>query len=307
MNKFEILKSGLQKTKKKLMDGLTEAITGKAVIDKEVIENIEEVLISADIGYDTTEKIITKARENLKKNNGRDESSIKQSIFNELKKILENINGTSVTKNNINEKKPLVYLIIGVNGVGKTTSIGKLAYSFKQEGKKVLLGAADTFRAAAGEQLDIWSKRAGVDIIQGKIGADPSSIAYKSVEKALKDDYDIVIIDTAGRLHTKNNLMNELSKINRVIEKVLFRAPDKTFLVLDSTNGQNALVQAEEFKKTIELNGIILTKLDGTSKGGIVFQIVDSLKVPIEYIGVGEGIDDLQEFDPDNFLNALLN
>ncbi len=307
MNKFEILKSGLQKTKKKLIDGLTEAITGKAVIDKEVIENIEEVLISADIGYDTTEKIITKARENLKKNNGRDESSIKQSIFNELKKILENINGTSVTKNNINEKKPLVYLIIGVNGVGKTTSIGKLAYSFKQEGKKVLLGAADTFRAAAGEQLDIWSKRAGVDIIQGKIGADPSSIAYKAVEKALKDDYDIVIIDTAGRLHTKNNLMNELSKINRVIEKVLSRAPDKTFLVLDSTNGQNALVQAEEFRKTIELNGIILTKLDGTSKGGIVFQIVDSLKVPIEYIGVGEGIDDLQEFDPDNFLNALLN
>jgi len=186
MNKFEILKSGLQKTKKKLIDGLTEAITGKAVIDKEVIENIEEVLISADIGYDTTEKIITKARENLKKNNGRDESSIKQSIFNELKKILENINGTSVTKNNINEKKPLVYLIIGVNGVGKTTSIGKLAYSFKQEGKKVLLGAADTFRAAAGEQLDIWSKRAGLISYKEKLEQILHLLPIKQLRKLLK-------------------------------------------------------------------------------------------------------------------------
>lgn len=307
MNKFEKLKSSLQKTKKKLIDGLTEAITGKAVIDQEVIEKIEEILISSDIGYDTTEKIITKAKENLVNDNGRDESSIKQSIFNELKKIFENVNGTSVSENNIKIRKPLVYLIVGVNGVGKTTSIGKLAYRFKEDGKKVLIGAADTFRAAAGEQLAIWSNRAGADMIQGNIGSDPSSIAYKTVEKAIKDDYDIVFIDTAGRLHTKNNLMKELSKIKRAIEKILLRAPDKTLLVLDSTNGQNAIIQAEEFNKTTDLDGIILTKLDGTAKGGIVFQIMDSLNIPIEYIGVGEGLEDLQVFEADNFLNALLN
>lgn len=307
MNKFEKLKSGLQKTKKKLIDGLTEAITGKAVIDQEVIEKIEKVLISADIGYDTTVKIIAKARENLIGNNYRDESSIKQSIFSELEKIFQNANKTSVIENDIKIRKPFVYLIVGVNGVGKTTSIGKLGYNFNQDGKKVLLGAADTFRAAAGEQLSIWSARAGVNIIQGNIGADPSSIAYKTVEIAIKDDYDIVLIDTAGRLHTKNNLMNELSKIKRAIEKILLRAPDKTLLVLDSTNGQNALIQAEEFNKTTDLDGIILTKLDGTAKGGIVFQIMDSLNVPIEYIGIGEGLEDLQVFESDNFLNALLN
>ncbi|MCH7826609.1 MAG: signal recognition particle-docking protein FtsY [Bacteroidetes bacterium] len=307
MNKFEKLKSSLQKTKKKLIDGLTEAITGKAVIDQEVIEKIEEILLSSDIGYDTTEKIITKAKENLINDNGRDETSIKQSIFNELKKIFQNVNETSVSENNIKIRKPFVYLIVGVNGVGKTTSIGKLAYNFKEDGKKVLIGAADTFRAAANEQLTIWSNRAGADMIQGNIGADPSSIAYKTVEKAIKDDYDVVFIDTAGRLHTKNNLMNELSKIKRAIEKILLRAPDKTLLVLDSTNGQNALIQAKEFNKTTELDGIILTKLDGTAKGGIVFQIMDSLNIPIEYIGIGEGLDDLQVFEADNFLNALLN
>lgn len=307
MNKFEKLKSSLQKTKKKLIDGLTEAITGKAVIDQEVIEKIEEILLSSDIGYDTTEKIITKAKESLINDNGRDETSIKQSIFNELKKIFQNVNETSVSENNIKIRKPLVYLIVGVNGVGKTTSIGKLAYRFKEDGKKVLIGAADTFRAAAGEQLAIWSNRAGADMIQGNIGADPSSIAYKTIEKAIKDDYDIVFIDTAGRLHTKNNLMNELSKIKRAIEKILLRAPDKTLLVLDSTNGQNALIQAKEFNKTTELDGIILTKLDGTAKGGIVFQIMDSLNIPIEYIGIGEGLEDLQVFEADNFLNALLN
>ncbi len=306
MNKLEKLKLGLQKTKKKLVNGLTEAFTGKAVVDQDVIEKIEEVLISADIGFDTTEKIIAKARENLVNNNGRDEASIKESIFFELKKILKTEDKHTASENNL-RKKPYVYLIVGVNGVGKTTSIGKLAYNFKQKGKKVLLGAADTFRAAAGEQLDIWAERSGADIIQSQTGADPSSIAYKTIEKAIEGNYDVVLIDTAGRLHTKNNLMSELSKIKRVIEKVLLRAPDKIFLVLDGTNGQNALVQAEQFKKAIDLDGLILTKLDGTARGGIVFQIVDSLNVPIEYIGVGEGIDDLQVFNPDHFLNALLN
>lgn len=307
MNKFEKLKSGLQKTKDKLVNGLTEAFTGKAVVDQDVIEKVEEILISADIGFDTTEKIIKKARENLVSDNGRDEASIKQSIYNELKNIFNNTNNASISETNISNQKPYVYLIVGVNGVGKTTSVGKLAYNFKMNGKKVLLGAADTFRAAAGEQLDIWSERAGVDIVQGKQGTDPSSIAYKTIEKAIKEKYDIVLIDTAGRLHTKNNLMDELSKIKKVIEKVLHRAPDKTILVLDSTNGQNALIQAKEFMKATNLNGIILTKLDGTAKGGIVFQIINSLSIPINYVGIGEGIDDLQIFEPDNFLNALLN
>lgn len=308
MDKFDKLKFALSKTKKKFFDGITEALTGKAIVEQHVIDNIEEILISADIGYDTTEKIISKAREALvkDKDNCRDETSIKQSIFNELKNIFDKVNINF--KSDISKiKKPFVYLIVGVNGVGKTTSIGKLAYNYKLQGKKVLLGAADTFRAAAGEQLDIWADRAGVDIVQGQKGTDPASVAFKTIKKAINNNYDIVFIDTAGRLHTNSNLMNELSKIKRVIEKVLLRAPDMTLLVLDSSNGQNAVIQAKEFKKATDLDGIILTKLDGTAKGGIVFNIIDSLNIPISYIGVGETINDLQVFVPDNFLKALLN
>ncbi len=307
MNKLEKLKLGLQKTKNKIFNGITEAFTGKAVVDQDVIEKIEEVLISSDIGFDTTEKIITKARKSLLENNGRDETSIKQSIYQELKNILINHSLNTSSEKKDKSCNPYVYLIVGVNGVGKTTSIGKLAYNLKQKNKKVLLGAADTFRAAAGEQLDVWAERANVDIVKGETGSDPSSIAYKTIEKAIKENYDVVFIDTAGRLHTKNNLMTELSKIKRVVEKILLRAPDNILLVLDSTNGQNGLVQAEEFRKATNLNGIILTKLDGTAKGGFVFQIITSLNIPIKFIGVGEGIDDLQEFDSEKFLEALLN
>ncbi|PIW69435.1 MAG: signal recognition particle-docking protein FtsY [Ignavibacteriales bacterium CG12_big_fil_rev_8_21_14_0_65_30_8] len=305
MNNLEKLKLGLQKTKNKLFTGLTEAFTGRAIIDEEVISRLEELLISADVGIDTTEQIIESARYNLINNNGRDEASLKKSIFDEFKKILESTNNNYVNKKE--HVKPIINLIVGVNGVGKTTSIGKLAYLDKKDGKKVLICAADTFRAAATEQLDIWANRVNVDIIKGDIGADPSSVAYKAVEKSISEKYDITYIDTAGRLHTKNNLMEELGKIKRVIEKKLLRAPDNTYLVLDSTNGQNALTQANEFKKVTYLDGIILTKLDGTSKGGIIFQIAKTLNIPIKYIGIGEGLEDLQQFDPDSFINAFLN
>ena len=305
MNNLEKLRLGLQKTKNKLFTGLTEAFTGRAIIDEEVISRLEELLISADVGIDTTEQIIESARYNLINNNGRDEASLKKSIFDEFKKILESTNNNYVNKKG--HVKPIINLIVGVNGVGKTTSIGKLAYLDKKDGKKVLICAADTFRAAATEQLDIWANRVNVDIIKGHIGADPSSVAYKAVEKSISEKYDITYIDTAGRLHTKNNLMEELGKIKRVIEKKLLRAPDNTYLVLDSTNGQNALTQANEFKKVTYLDGIILTKLDGTSKGGIIFQIAKTLNIPIKYIGIGEGLEDLQQFDPDSFINAFLN
>jgi len=305
MNNFEKLKLSLQKTKSKLFNGINEAFTGKAIVDEDIIRNIEELLISSDIGFDTTAKIITAARSNLKNNSGRDESSFKESIFNELKNILIE---TELSENKTNTlSKPNVVLIVGVNGVGKTTSIGKLAYQSKKEGNKVLICAADTFRAAASDQLDIWAKRANVDIIKGDIGADPSSVAYKAIEKSISEKYDVTFIDTAGRLHTKNNLMDELGKIKRVIEKKLLRAPNQTYLVLDSTNGQNALSQAIEFKKETNLDGIILTKLDGTSKGGIIFQITKTLNIPIKFIGVGEKIDDLYKFDPDAFILALMN
>jgi len=305
MNNLEKLRLGLQKTKNKLFTGLTEAFTGRAIVDEEVISRLEELLISADVGIDTTEQIIESARYNLINNNGRDEASLKKSIFDEFKKILESTNNNYVNKKG--HVKPIINLIVGVNGVGKTTSIGKLAYLDKKDGKKVLICAADTFRAAATEQLDIWANRVNVDIIKGDIGADPSSVAYKAVEKSISEEYDITYIDTAGRLHTKNNLMEELGKIKRVIEKKLLRAPDNIYLVLDSTNGQNALTQANEFKKVTYLDGIILTKLDGTSKGGIIFQIAKTLNIPIKYIGIGEGLEDLQQFDPDSFINAFLN
>jgi len=305
MNNLEKLKLSLQKTKSKLFNGINEAFTGKAIVDEEVINNIEELLISSDIGFDTTEKIITSARSNLKNNSGRDKSSLKKSIFNELKNIL--IESDLTENKTITNTKPKVFLIVGVNGVGKTTSIGKLAFQSKKEGNKVLICAADTFRAAAIDQLDIWAKRANVDLIRGDIGSDPSSVAYKAIEKSISEQYDVTFIDTAGRLHTKHNLMDELSKIRRVIEKKLLRAPDQIYLVLDSTNGQNALTQAIEFKKAINLNGIILTKLDGTSKGGIIFQITQTLNIPIKFIGVGENIDDLQKFNSETFISALLN
>ncbi|MEJ2495260.1 MAG: signal recognition particle-docking protein FtsY [Ignavibacteriaceae bacterium] len=302
------LKKGLSKTRKKFVDAINETITGKAIIDDETIEKIEEILITSDIGFEVTENIVENVKRSLKADYDRSEFNIIKSVKEELVKSI-NKNGYSGLKENHSETKakPIVILIVGVNGVGKTTTIGKLAYNFKKDGLKVIVGAADTFRAAAGEQLDIWAERAGADIIQKASGSDPSSVAYEAVNDAIKNYYDVVLIDTAGRLHNKANLMNELGKIKRAIAKVLPDAPQETYLVLDGTVGQNAIVQADEFSKVTELTGLVITKLDGTAKGGVIFQICDKFKTPVRYIGIGEGIDDFQEFDPENFVNALFD
>lgn len=303
---FNKLKTGLSKTRTKIVQSINETVTGKAVIDEETLDEIEEILITSDIGYDTVEKIIDDVRSGLKKDKDRSEDNIIQAVKNELVKVVHNENLHSENFNDrINSHKPFVILIVGVNGVGKTTTIGKLAHNFKKGGAKVIVGAADTFRAAAGEQLDIWAARSGVDIVQKPSGADPSSVAFETVQKAVSENYDIVLIDTAGRLHNKVNLMNELSKIKKAIGKVLPDAPHETFLILDGTVGQNAIIQAEEFSKVTDISGLIVTKLDGTAKGGVVFQICSRQKIPVRYIGVGESIDDLLNFDPDEFVNAI--
>ncbi len=299
---FNKLKNGLAKTRDKIVKSINEVVTGKAVIDDFTIDQLEEILVSSDIGYDTAEKIIENVRVSLKAEKDRSQSNVLKIVREELVKL---INQNSINGPDFYKYKPYVILIIGVNGAGKTTTIGKLANNYKKIGCRVIVGAADTFRAAANEQLDIWAERAGVDIIQRGKGTDPSSVAFDTVKKAIDDNYDIVLIDTAGRLHNKSNLMNELSKIKRVISKILPGAPHQTLLVLDGNNGQNAVVQAEEFSKVTDLSGLIITKLDGTAKGGAVFQIISRQKVPVKYIGVGEGIEDLQEFDPKSFVDAI--
>lgn len=299
------LKEGLSKTREKIVNSITETVTGKAVIDDMTLDRIEEILLSSDIGFDTTEKIIESVKRNLKSEKERSSDKIIEVVKNELTNVL--IQFENKSESSISSSKPYIILIVGVNGVGKTTTIGKLANNYKKIGKKVIVGAADTFRAAANEQLDIWAKRAGVDIIQSTNGADPSSVVFETVKKAIEENYDVVLLDTAGRLHNKTNLMNELDKIRRVIKKSLPNAPDETLLILDGNTGQNALVQADEFSKVTDITGLIITKLDGTAKGGVVFQIVAKQKVPIKFIGVGEGIDDLQEFDSRTFVQAIFS
>ncbi len=302
---FGKLKQGLSKTRKKLVDTINETVSGKAVIDNTTLEDIEEILITSDIGSATAENIIEKTRIRLKSEKDRSNFSIIETVKKELVASLE-ANSTASTENNDLQKfKPYVILIVGVNGSGKTTTVGKLAYNFKKSGLKVLVGAADTFRAAANEQLDIWAKRADVEIVQKSKGADPSSVAFDAISKAIKEKFDIAIIDTAGRLHSKANLMDELHKIKRVISKQLDYAPNETLLVLDGTTGQNAVLQAEEFSKVTDINGLVITKLDGTAKGGVIFQINAKQKIPVKYIGIGEGIDDLQTFDPKLFVSAI--
>jgi fused signal recognition particle receptor len=302
------LKSGLTNTRNKIVNSIQETITRKAVIDDATIDNIEEILITSDIGFDTAERIIEKVRSSLVSDNDRSDINIINTVKDELISVFNNGSvDEKQSDNDIKDIKPFVILIIGVNGVGKTTTIGKLAHIFAAGGAKVLVGAADTFRAAAGEQLDIWAERADVDILQKEPGADPSSVAYDTVSKANKENYDIVLIDTAGRLHNRANLMNELSKIKKAISKVLPGAPHETYLILDGTVGQNAIVQADEFSKVTDISGLIITKLDGTAKGGVVIQICSTQKIPIKYIGVGEAIDDLQTFNPKSFVNAIFD
>lgn len=305
--KIDKLKDGLAKTRKSFIHRFAAVIGVGRKIDDKLLEEIEEILITADIGVQTTEEIIAKIKVRVKKEGFENAEDVYKLIKEEIHEIL--IQSPSAHNDAIyqinDENKPHVILVIGVNGVGKTTTIGKLAYNYKNAGKEVLIGAADTFRAAANEQLEIWAKRAGVGIVQQAQGADPAAVAFDTLKSAIANNKDVVIIDTAGRLHNKTNLMQELEKISRVIKKLKPDAPNDVFLALDATTGQNAIVQAKEFSKVAPITGIILTKLDGTAKGGVVIPIANELKIPVRYIGVGEKIDDLQIFDPTYFIEAL--
>jgi fused signal recognition particle receptor len=304
---FDKLKNGLSKTREKIVNKLTETISGKAKLPEEILEELEEVLITSDIGFDTSMNIIEDMKIKLKNESDRSEESILKAIKKSLVSVLEKSNSYNEFLPEIEKHKPYVILVVGVNGAGKTTTVGKLAYNFKKSGLNVIVGAADTFRAAANEQLEIWAQRAGVEIIQRKNGTDPSSVAFETVAKAIKDKIDVVMIDTAGRLHNKSNLMEELGKITRVLQKHSLNAPHETFLVLDGNTGQNAVLQAEEFGKVAKLTGLVITKLDGTAKGGIIFQVCSKQHIPVRYIGIGEDITDLQTFDPVSYVDAIFS
>lgn len=304
---FDKLKDGLSKTRDSFVKKIQKALGANRKIDENLIEEIEDILISADIGVYTTDLLISSLRNRVKKEGYENSEEVIEILKDEIYKILSEsvVNNKGEPYEIDTNSKPLVILIVGVNGVGKTTTIGKLAYNYTKAGKKVLIGAADTFRAAANEQLEIWAQRAGVNIVQQRQGADPAAVAYDTLNSAIAKDYDVVLIDTAGRLHNKIHLMSELQKISKVMKKLKASAPDEVFLVLDATTGQNAIMQAREFSKVAELTGIVLTKLDGTAKGGVILPIVSELKIPVRFIGVGEKIDDLQAFDPDKFILAL--
>ena len=304
--KKETLDKGLSKTKENVFSKLTRAIAGKSKVDDEVLDNLEEVLITSDVGVDTTLKII----ERIEKRVARDKYVTTQ----ELTTLLRDEIATLLTENNTEDaesftvpedKKPYVIMVVGVTGVGTTTTLGKLAYQFKKAGKNVYLGAADTFRAAAVEQLVIWSERVGVPIVKQKMGSDPASVAFDTLSSAKANGADVVIIDTAGRLHNKINLMNELTKIKNVMKKVIPDAPHEVLLVLDGSTGQNAFEQAKQFTAATEVNALAVTKLDGTAKGGVVIGISDHFRIPVKYIGLGEGMEDLQVFNKKEFVNSL--
>ena len=307
-SKKESLDKGLEKTKSGIFSRLAKAIVGKSTVDAEVLDNLEEILVSSDVGVNTTLKIIKRLEERVSKDKYVSTDELNKLLKDEITLLLTESNSAEDSEFSIPEnKKPYVIMVVGVNGVGKTTTIGKLGFQFKQAGKKVVLGAADTFRAAAVDQLDIWSKRIGVTIIKQPMGSDPASVAFDSVQSAVAQEADVLIIDTAGRLHNKVNLMNELSKIKRVIQKVIPDAPHEILLVLDASTGQNAIEQARQFIKTTEVNAIALTKLDGTAKGGVVIGISDEFNIPIKYIGVGEKMEDLQVFNKQEFVDSLFS
>lgn len=299
MGFFKKLNKGLKKTRDNMSGAINAALYGKNEIDDEFYDELEEILVMADVGVNTSAEIVEKLRDAVFKKNLRKAKDVKEEIKNIVADMLSG--GETIDMVTI----PSVILVIGVNGVGKTTSIGKMAAMFKEEGKKVILGAADTFRAAAIDQLEIWADRAGVDIVKHKEDADPAAVVFDTISAGKARNADIIICDTAGRLHNKKNLMDELAKIYRVIDRQLPYADREIFLVLDATTGQNAVNQAKEFKDVAEITGIILTKLDGTAKGGVVLAIKNDLKVPVKFIGVGEGIDDLRPFDPKAFAEGL--
>ena len=302
----EDLDKGLEKTKTSFFSRISKAIMGKSTVDDEVLDNLEEILITSDVGVETTLKIIDRIQARVARDKYVGTSELNSILKEEIVALLqENESGDGTTFDIPSDKKPYVIMVVGVNGVGKTTTIGKLAYNFKNAGKKVVLGASDTFRAAAVSQLQIWAERVGVPIVQQGQGADPASVAFDTVKSAVAQDADVVIIDTAGRLHNKVNLMRELTKIKTVMQKVVPDAPHEILLVLDASTGQNAIEQAKQFTAATEVNALALTKLDGTAKGGVVIGISDQFKIPVKYIGVGEGIDHLQVFDRKAFVDSL--
>lgn len=306
--KKESLEKGLEKTKESVFKKLARVVVGKSKVDDEVLDNLEEVLISSDVGVETTVRIIKRIEERVERDKYMGVDELNRVLKEEIAGLLqENAANQQVSFDLPETGTPYVIMVVGVNGVGKTTTIGKLAYQFKQAGKSVVLGAADTFRAAAVDQLVIWAERVGVPIVKQGMGADPASVAYDSLSKAKADGADVVIIDTAGRLHNKVNLMNELTKIKNVMKKVLPDAPNEVLLVLDGSTGQNAYEQAKQFMLATEVNALAITKLDGTAKGGVVIGISDQFKIPVKYIGVGEKIEDLQVFDRDEFVDSLFN
>ncbi|MDP6308907.1 MAG: signal recognition particle-docking protein FtsY [SAR324 cluster bacterium] len=298
---IERLRKGVGKTRTHILDNLSEAVLGKKEIDEDLLDDLEEVLIGSDIGPETTQRILESITEKVERKELTNPEVLQKEIQLEIEKIMSKtypVPGTS-------ERKPLILLFVGVNGVGKTTTIGKIAAQYSQQGKKVLMGAGDTFRAAAIEQLVEWSMRADCDIVQKDPGSDPSAVMYETVQKGLDEDYDVVICDTAGRLHTKKNLMEELKKMIRVIRKLIPDAPHEVLLVLDATTGQNAIFQTREFLEAADLTGMVITKLDGTSKGGVVIGIVNEFEIPVRYIGIGEQVEDLRPFDAKQFTESL--
>ena len=302
----ENLDAGLQKTKETFFSKITKAIAGKSSVDEEVLDSLEEALVTADVGIDTTLKIIARIEEKVKENKYVGISELNALLQQEIKNVLVDADDISYKNFEVPaNKKPYVILVVGVNGVGKTTTIGKLAYNYKKAGYNVILGAADTFRAAAVDQLTIWSDRVGVSIVKQAMGSDPSAVAFDTVQSAVAKGSDIVIIDTAGRLHNKAHLMDELSKIKRVIQKIIPTAPHEVMLILDGSTGQNAIEQAKQFTAATDVTSLTITKLDGTAKGGVVLAIANQFKIPVKFIGVGEKLDDLVIFDKNEFVDSL--
>lgn len=306
--KKETLDKGLEKTKQSVFSKLARAVAGKSKVDDEVLDDLEEVLITSDVGVDTTLKVIKRIEERVARDKYVSTLELNGILRDEIAQLLTETGASDTDSWDLpTDHKPYVILVVGVNGVGKTTTIGKLAYQFKKAGKKVYLGAADTFRAAAVEQISIWGERVGVPVIKQQMGADPASVAFDTLQSAKANGADVVLIDTAGRLHNKVGLMNELKKIKEVMKKVLPEAPDDVMLVLDGSTGQNAFEQAKQFAAVTQISSLAITKLDGTAKGGVVIGISDQLQVPVRYIGLGEGMEDLQLFNKREFVNSLFD
>ena len=305
--KKETLDKGLEKSKTSFFNKISKAVAGKSKVDDDVLDNLEEVLVSSDVGVETTLKIIGQIEQRVSKDKYFGTEELNQILREEIAALLAKTNAGNDTEFGIpsGSKRPYVIMVVGVNGVGKTTTIGKLASQFKKQGLKVVLGAADTFRAAAIDQLQVWADRVDVPMVRQEMGSDPASVAYDTLQSAVKQDADVVIIDTAGRLHNKVNLMNELTKIKRVMQKVADDKPDEVLLVLDGSTGQNAFEQAKQFTKATEVTSLAVTKLDGTAKGGVVIGISDQFQIPVKYIGVGEAIDDLQVFNKIEFVDSF--